>query len=179
MKTCVLDVDGVLVDCASVVHSEAERILGRLLPQPRTWGAWEFHDAMGLSPDEREFLDAALRADDCLGWKMDLYPGAERFVNALGARADIVFVTAGWKKMPHWVTARTNLLNHYFPSVDAMFVEAHAKWRVSCDRILDDKSETVQAAGNKGVLYHQPWNASAKGVRRVSNYAQALEALLG
>lgn len=176
MKTIALDVDGVIANCADPVHRAAEGILGRRLPPPSEWAHFDFEVSMGMDPAEAEFFYRAMLESDEIGWEIDLYSGAERFVNRLSAQADVLFVTAAWRGMRHWHAARENLLGRYFPAVDIVF--AHAKWRVNYDLLLDDKSSTIHAVGSRGVLFNRPWNASAVGVTRVHDYEEALEVLL-
>jgi 5'(3')-deoxyribonucleotidase len=176
MRSIALDVDGVIANCVGPVHAAAESILGRELPPPSEWNNFDFEVSMHMTPEETEFFHAAMLSDDNIGWKIDLYEGAESFVDKLSRKADVFFVTAAWRGMKHWHAARENLLGRYFPALDVVF--AHAKWRVNYDKILDDKAATIHAVGSRGVLFNRPWNENAVGVVRVYDYEEALDVLL-
>lgn len=173
MKTILLDVDGVIACCASVVHQEAEQILGRDLPPISAWGDYRFDASMKLTPAETRILYRVLLENDNLGWKIDLYPKAYEFVrDLLEERYDVVFVTAPWAKMRHWVVARDNLLTHYFPEVPVIY--AHDKSRVMGDVLVDDRYETYLSNQHRAVLMNRPWNAGRDALRRASSYEDVM-----
>lgn len=175
MKTILLDVDGVLVNLCDPVHRAAEGILARPLPPPGSWQTHIFPVAMDMSSTETELFERALLFDDDLGFKVDLYPGAEQFVNELTRKYDVCFVTAPWPRMRHWVYARENLLQSYFPDIDV--VHTRHKFRVNGDILIDDHVDNVMLAQSKGVIFDRPWNYGFKAPRRALNYEHALQML--
>jgi 5'(3')-deoxyribonucleotidase len=175
MKTLLLDVDGVLVDIANPVHKAAESILQRQLTLPENWSHHAFHLAMDMSSTERELFDKAMIFDDNIGWKLDLYPGAQDFVTEITKSHDVCFVTTHWSGMRHWVTARENLLKTYFPDIDIVFT--HSKFRVSGDLLVDDQPDHIMSARCKGVLFDRPWNRGFRTNRRATDYEHLLQTL--
>ena len=175
MKTLLLDVDGVIADVATPVYKVAESICARPLPPPDQWQHHVFHLAMDLSSTEFELFDRAMRFDDDIGWKIDLYPGAEDFVKEVSKSYDVCFVTAQWKRMNHWVVSRENLLSEYFPDIDVIFT--HQKFRVRGDILVDDQPDHVVSVQSRGVLFDRPWNRNFKAERRALDYEHLLSML--
>lgn len=154
-----LDVDGVLADCASVVHSEAQRILRRGdLPPPSHWYSFDFAQSMDLTDDQWRRVELGLRLDDALGWQIQLYPDSKWLVSGLeDAGHDVYFLTAQWTGLPHWVTAREVLLKRHFPDTDVVFT--HAKHRASFDLLIEDRAQTAVKIGkDRCILLERPWN---------------------
>ena len=153
-----LDVDGVLADCASVVHAEAQRILGcNDLRKPEHWHSFSFTDSMDLSDEQWALVELQLRFDDSLGWQIQLYDGAFNFVDKLRCEHDVYFLTAQWEGLPHWVTARQALLHRYFPNTDVVFT--HAKHRAAFDWLVEDRAQTAARIGKSHcILLDRPWN---------------------
>lgn len=169
-----LDCDGVLANLADPVHEAAERILERKLPTPGQWTSYDFDEAMGLSFTENNYLLDFLEIEDDLGFKVDLYPGAEQFViDLMAAGHDVFFCTTPWAGIRSWVWSRTNLLVDYFGPCDIVF--ANNKSRVSCDLIVDDKPETLQQFGPRAIAFSQTWNQGLPGIRRAFSYEHCLQ----
>lgn len=175
MKTILLDCDGVLVDCAAAVHAAAERILGCSVPHYSEWKHFEFGEAMGLTPQEAEYFFREIQLHPTLGHDIELFPGAAEFVRKLAETRDVVFVTAHWRGIEHWVSARDKLLSENFPGIDVVYT--HAKHRVLGDALLDDKPENIDMNPARGWLFDQPWNRNRRDLWRVCSYAEALEVL--
>lgn len=174
-RTVLLDVDGVIADCAAAVHRAAEQILERPVPGPHTWEHFDFHSAMSLGREDAARFRAGIQRHSTLGHDIELFPGAQEFVLKLAETRDVVFVTAHWRGLDHWVSARDKLLNDAFPGFDVVYT--HAKHRVIGDSLLDDKPENIDANAARGWLFDQPWNRHRKDLWRVRNYAEALEVL--
>lgn len=172
-----LDVDGVLADCASVVHAAAERILKTQLNPVRGWHSFDFSESMLLSDEQSDKLFSTLIAEDRIGWQIKLYPGADRFVKQLQAAGhDVFFLTAQWEGMDCWVPARTELLKQHFKGTDIVFT--HSKHRAVFDVLVEDRASTVQRVGaERCILFEQPWNATARqpGIVTASTYEEILE----
>jgi 5'(3')-deoxyribonucleotidase len=174
MKTILIDVDGVLADCATPVHTAAERIVGRRLPTPDVWYHFSFGPSLGLTKQEDDYLHLTLRKEDNIGWKIDFYDGACEFVAKLGRDFDLAFVTTHWMGMGSWVPARDNLLRNYFPDIAVVYCKE--KWRVQGDWLIDDRAETIAENKERGILFSQPWNRKAdKTFLRARSYEEVLE----
>jgi 5'(3')-deoxyribonucleotidase len=185
MRTVLLDVDGVLANTGAAIHAYAERWFGRSFPKPETWQSYSFFQALGLTDLEAQAFDNMLRVTDEIGWTITPYPGACAFVETLAAHRDVVFVTAPWGGLKHWVVARDSFLrNHFGRYVDVIYTGA--KHRVHGDALLDDHPETIlkQPATasllSRGVLFDRPYNRGPEsaGLRRVGDYDAALDVLL-
>jgi 5'(3')-deoxyribonucleotidase len=175
VRTVLLDCDSVILDCSSAVHAAAEQILGCSIRHPSTWQHFEFDEAMSLTPQEAEYFYREIQLHPTLGYDIELYPGAKEFVLELSKTRDIVFVTAHWRGIEHWVTARDKLLHENFPGFDVVYT--HAKYRVVGDVLLDDKPENIDMNPARGWLFDQPWNRTRRDLRRVCSYSEALEVL--
>ena len=134
-RTVLLDVDGVIADCATAVHRVAEQILEREVPPPSTWKHFDFHEAMELPPHEIHRFREAIQRHPTLGYEIKLFPGAQEFVLKLAETRDVAFVTVHWTGLDHWVSARDKLLYDVFPGFDVIY--ARAKHRVMGDALLD------------------------------------------
>lgn len=154
MKTLLLDVDGVIADCASAVHNWAGRRFGREFAPPASWETYDFATNLSLSSEEAsEFYRKILNSK--IPRSIHLYPDAEASVKALKQHFDVVFVTSHWRKMPDWVYYRDELLEPF----DCDIVYTHNKSRVVGDILCDDKASILEAGGPwKGVLFNRPWN---------------------
>lgn len=173
-----LDVDGVLANCAEAVYSAASRMLRRQLQKPEHWEAYDFAQALDLDEPEAEYLFSQILREDRLCWQIQLMPGAKDFVAALLAQKhEVVFVTAPWPGFRSWCVARTELLTSCWPKQDIVFT--HAKQRVTCDLILEDRWQTCLDMRDRALLLTQPWNrkfdAAKAGVTRVDSYAEVLQ----
>lgn len=172
-----LDVDEVLANFADPVHEAAERVLGRYLPCPEVWEKYDLAEAMGLSLEESNLLHATLCEEDNLGWKIDLFPGAQDFVLELFARGhDVFFVTAPWPGIKSWVHTRTNLLEHFFGESCFDTVFTKAKHRCAFDVIVDDNPEVLRAVGARGIVFDNLWNQTVPG-RRAFSFEHCLEVI--
>jgi 5'(3')-deoxyribonucleotidase len=171
-----LDCDGVLLDCASAVHKAAERILRQQLPAPDYWHSYSFEEAMLLSDEQATRFFEQVAREDSLCWRIHFYPGAKAFVSALREQGhEVYFLTAPWKGMRSWVTAREELLHGAFPDLDVVFT--HAKQRATFDLLIDDRLTTVASMPNRAWLFHRSWNVPMRGsaLTVVRGYEECLE----
>jgi 5'(3')-deoxyribonucleotidase len=177
MKTILLDVDGVLADCATPVYNVARRVIGERVPQPKYWHDFEFDVSMGLSAYERDRLYGTIHNEDALGWHVQPYPGAQDFVEELlGLEYDVVAVTAHWTLggvLPCWVPARCELITECFFDIPVVFT--HHKGRVQGDFLVDDGPHNLGKTPSRGILFDQPWNRKTDFWRRARTYQQVLE----
>jgi 5'(3')-deoxyribonucleotidase len=170
-KVLLLDVDGVIADCSSPVHSFAENLLGRPLPDPASWTAWDHAEAMDLNKDEARAFHIGIRYSGIAN-EITFYPGAREIVHELARAFDLVFVTAEWKGMDSWVPARQRLLEPF--SCDVIFT--HAKHRVKGDILIDDRRENVEHEDNKSrsFLFDRSYNR-ASTQKRIFSLKEILE----
>jgi 5'(3')-deoxyribonucleotidase len=174
MKTILLDVDGVLCDCATPVYNVARRVIGERVPPPRAWFSFEFDVSMGLDFAEECGLYATIHNEDCLGWHVQPYPGARDFVEELLDRGhDVCAVTAHWTLggvLPCWVPARCELITECFFDIPVVFT--HHKGRVQGDFLVDDGPHNMSP---RGILFDRPWNRNSNHPRRARSYQEVLE----
>lgn len=170
MKTLLLDCDGVVLNCSAAVHSFAQTLLGRTLPDPDDWIAWEHADALGLTPAESALFHAEIVRSN-VAQQIDFYPGAEEAVRELADVFDLVFVTAHWKGYPDWVPARDRILSRF----NRPIVYTHDKQRVVGDILCDDKAATIEHGGPwEGILFSRPHNTTSTARARVSSLPEIL-----
>lgn len=160
MTTVLLDCDGVVFDLATPVYKFARKLLGRKLPRPETWDTYEFAAAMKLTRNEREYLERQFTRTNNIGWKVGLYPGAASFIEHLGANHQVVFVTAPWQGLEHWVEARMSLLNIYLSRSKFRVVLTEHKELVKGDWLVDDHFKNIAANRERGILFQRPWNVA-------------------
>lgn len=174
--TVALDCDGVLFSCNDYVRDLAERVLHREMPPPSEHMHFEFDKALGLSRYEWSLVqNKILGGTGTLD--MPWLPGAEDFVRELMAKRDVFFLTSHWRDCPRWVMDREWRLTNAFGPVDVVF--AHNKMRCQFDYLIDDKVQNIEAAGEKGLLFSQPWNRAATHLdgQRFTSYEQLLTSL--
>lgn len=171
MKTVLLDVDEVLVDCCTPVHKRAQRYFNRELPNPNVAETCEFTEALGLTAQDWKDFEWDLRRENILGYLVDWYPGAEDFVHELTKFCKVHFVTAHWKGLPCWVPARDALLGRAFPDLPVTYT--HHKELVSGDFLLDDRPKNIIANKNRAIVWDRTWNRHLFDVPRVNSYEKA------
>lgn len=168
-RTLLLDVDGVLADCSTTVHSFAQTLLGRKLPPPSSWTAWDHAEAMGLSEYEALQFERNIRQSN-MAYDIPFYEGAEEVVHELKAAFDLVFVTAEWKHMAAWVPARQRLLAPF--NCDVIYT--HAKHRVKGEILVDDRIENVESNKERALLFDRGWNRASTH-QRIFSLKEILE----
>lgn len=162
MATILLDVDGVLADCNKAVYRAARRMFTRKLPHYSTWDKYAFEDSMGLTKSEKEYFYKTMAKKDNVGYNIEWYPGAQSFIEHLGFGHKVVFVTAPWRGLDHWVEARYALLDPYLGRRNYSVVFTHSKELVMGDWLLDDKWENIEPNLGRGILFERPWNEKQK-----------------
>lgn len=181
-QTILLDVDGLLADCATQVYRAARRLLKRKLPKPSEWTSYDFSEAMKLTRSESEYFERALKRENNLGWKIEFSPGAANFVEFLhGTGRKIVFVTAPWYGLEHWVEARQHLLQPFLARRNFDVVFTHAKHLVAGDWLVDDHYENIAQNRERGILFVQPWNARYRAMSDyvAESYVEVIETIGG
>lgn len=181
MKTLLLDVDGVLADCNKAVWRAARKMFTRKLPHYKTWDKYEFHDAMGLTRSEKEYFYKTLAKKDNVGYNIEWYPGAQSFVEHLGFTNKVVFVTAPYRGLNHWVEARYGLLDHFLGRRNYSIVLTADKHLVVGDWLVDDKWENIEKNLPRGILFEQKWNESARSSAEYTakDYTEVLKLVEG
>lgn len=169
------DVDGVVADCATPVHTFASNLFCREIPKPETWPSFDFATSMGLTKEEANAMYAALLRSDRLGPSIEAYEGAHDFLQELTAFGTVVFVTSHWKKMHCWVPARDALCESLLPGAPVIY--AHDKHMVRGDVLIDDRSETIFANRERALMFDQPWNRSDKYLdsKRCHSFEEVLQ----
>lgn len=171
MKRLLLDVDGVIANCASPVHRFAQKLLRRPLPGPETWTSWDHDTAMGLTAEESRDFHREIKKSD-VAFDIQFYENAEQTVEKLKQAFELVFVTAHWHYYPAWVPARDHLLEPFNVPV----VYTHSKNLVFGDYLVDDRASTIEAGGPwRGLLFRRPWNSFSKYHDVVHSLEEVLE----
>lgn len=173
-KTLLLDVDGVVADCATQIHKFAQNLLGRQVPTPDAWEHYDFTQSLKLSEQEEEMFFAAAK-HAYFPRLIELYPGAFTQVQALKRRYDIAFVTSPWSGNPIWQFARTCLLDEF--ELPVIHIDKDQKYRIRGDVLVDDRPETLERGGGSwhGILFSQPWNRHSSYPHRISSLDELLD----
>lgn len=157
MKTILLDVDGVVIDCAAAVKTEAECILGRTLPPISDWDSFAFEESWGLNEAQTTYFYKTICNRDILPGTLKFYPGAVEAVHDLAKDWDVCFLTAEWKGMPSWIAVREKMLSQF--GLDVIYT--HAKHRVKGDFLVDDRISNLDNHPAESILVTRPWNRGA------------------
>ena len=164
-----IDLDNVTYPFVEQLHPIAEHILGKRLLAPIKW---DFFSEWGISGSEfNDLLHHAwmchglwevgtpmLGALDILQWLKD--DGHE--IAIITHRPDYAQdETLGW--LEHWSV----------PHAEVHF--AHDKSTYGVDVMLDDAPHVYEQLGDRGVVFHRPWNAESiggamVGARRVHSW---------
>lgn len=156
-KVLLLDCDGVLADCSTVVHSFAQRLLARPLPSPETWVSWHHEEAMGMTPEESDFFHRSALGST-FPHEIKLYPGAARDIEILKQHFEVHFATAPWRFCTSWVVAREKLLEQFGCPVHF----TKHKHMLKGFALVDDSAENVAKGGHElDLLYSRPYNADS------------------
>lgn len=158
-----LDVDDTLYECNAYALALLRAKYGDKpdydLDAIRTWGT------TGNAADER----IAYFGDPDFVRTQPLYPGAQDFVRALCAFADVFFITA---VPPRCMSARAERLCADFPEVpQENILIGTRKDIVDIDVLLDDAAHNVSASrATYPVLMRRPWNEHLSGLLSVNSY---------
>lgn len=158
MKTILLDCDGVILDLAATLHKFVQRMLARKVPPPDSWKCYDFKDAMELTRSEWEFVNKMLTRKDRIGYQIPFYPSSQSFIEHLGFENKVVFTTAPWQGLDHWVEARYSVLDHFLNRRNYSIVFTHEKELIKGDWLIDDKWENMEKTPERGILFSRPWN---------------------
>jgi len=158
MKTLLLDCDGVILNLAGTLHRTVQKLLSRRVPPPESWKSYDFKDAMELTRSEWEFITKTLVHRNKLGHLVQFYPQAQSFIEHLGFENKVVFTTAPWRGLEHWVEARYSILEHFLGRRNYRIVFTADKDLIAGDWLIDDKWENMEKTPERGILYLQPWN---------------------
>jgi len=158
MKTILLDCDGVILNLAGTLHTFVQRLLSRKVPPPESWKCYDFREAMELTRSEWEFVTKTLVRKNKLGHLIPYYPQAQSFIEHLGFENKVVFTTAPWRGLEHWVEARYSVLDHFLNRRNYRIAFTHDKDLIQGDWLIDDKWENMEKTPERGVLFTRPWN---------------------
>ncbi len=172
----LLDCDGVLADFPSA----ALRYINGRAGREYLLGDIEEHDilkALCLTHWQDDFDRWCSETDVCR--EIEPYDGARAFVDALREIGELVIVTSPYGAVPAWQHSRLWWLKKHFAIEKRDVVFCKRKDLVRGSVLIDDKIENVEAfdalAGQTGLLFSRPWNASAAHHTRVDSYRGALK----
>jgi 5'(3')-deoxyribonucleotidase len=165
MKTILLDCDGVILNLAGTLHKFVQRMLSRKVPPPESWKCYDFREAMELTKSEWEFIHKMLARKDRLGYQIPYYPQAQSFIEHLGFENRVIFTTAPWRGLDHWVEARYGVLDHFLGRRNYSIAFTRDKHDINGDWLIDDDWENMEKTPERGILFLRPWNV------RLSNFA--------
>ena len=161
----VLDADDVLIDCSGYALSLLSEEKGKIYKKSDITG-WGI---LGKEVDDRMayFHKASFYQTQ------PAIPGAQKFLYSLMDKAEVLIMTAVY---PEYMGYRITRLMELFPRLDpSNIIMGQRKDLLHADIILDDRIDNLLSSGcTLPVLYQQPWNNSATGLCRVSNYAEFL-----
>lgn len=161
----LLDVDGVLGD----FPSEVLKFCNTYGDQAATLDEITDHDI--LKSLGCEYLQARLdqhMIDTDFCRHMPVYPGAQDFVARLSKHNEVVIVTARYRAVPNWASAREAWLAEHFGIEHRNVIFAKRKELVRGQILIDDKAENCAEFYNAGALavcFDRPWNKAFRGWR--------------
>lgn len=170
----LVDVDGVLADFHAHTFDFVETELGAVSPDAHT--SWDIIPALG-----RQYENAVLERWASEGWcrTIPVLEGAREGIAALREVADVYFVTAQMVHSPFWMWERMQWLKEHFAARDGHVVFTLSKYLVAGDVMVDDKPSNVDLWAKhhptkKAILWDQPWNQDALGMRRARSWDDLL-----
>jgi 5'(3')-deoxyribonucleotidase len=113
---------------------------------------------MELTRSEFEYVAQMLKRKDRIGHLVQFYPQAQSFIEHLGFSNKVVFTTAPWRGLDHWVEARYGLLDHFLNRRNYSIVFTADKEVIAGDWIIDDRFENMNTTPERGILFLRPWN---------------------
>lgn len=175
----LLDVDGVLADFPSA----ALRYINARAGREHLLGDIEEHDilkSLALLHWQDAFDLWCAETDVCR--QLEVYDGAQVFVEKLRGMGDLIIVTSPYSAVPTWMHARLAWLEEHFGIHKRDVVFCKRKELVRGHVLIDDKLENCEAFASSGqhrdtIVFDRPWNRSGK-LPRARGYAEAL-ALVG
>jgi 5'-nucleotidase len=140
-KTILLDVDGVLADFTGPVCALASQVTRRDL-KPENVTRFDFAACLDLTPEEKREVVRAIVAPGF--WRsLPVFDGAIDGVRRLREVANVYICTSPWNSCPTWLHEREAWLYEHFGIPHANVIATGAKYRVSGDMLVDDKTETL------------------------------------
>ncbi len=161
----ILDADDVLLDCNGYALSLLSAKDGKRYSKQDITG-WGI---LGSAVDERmQFFN-----EESFYRTQPALPGAEEFFSAVKEKAEVFIMTAVY---PEFMGYRIARLMELFPDLDpSNIIMGQRKDLLNADIMLDDRIDNLLASNcTLPVLFRQPWNGSATGLCRVSNYSEFL-----
>lgn len=161
----VLDADDVLIDCSGYALSLLSNEKGKIYKKSDITG-W------GMLGKEVDGRMAYFHEPEFYQTQPAL-PGAQRFLYALMDKAEILIMTAVY---PEYMGYRISRLMELFPRLDpSNIIMGQRKDLLHADIMLDDRIDNLLSSScTLPVLFRQPWNDSATGLCRVSDYSEFL-----
>lgn len=172
----LLDVDGVLADFPQAVIDWLNSLKLGCLYRLEDVREHDILKNFGLESLQARLDQWCIDTDMCR--ELPVYEGAQAFVEELKSFADVVVVTAKYKKVPNWCSAREAWLEQHFGIHPDNVIHAKRKECVSGNMLLDDKLRNIDAWrvawGHQGVatVFDRPWNQGLQ--LRVTSYEGAL-----
>ena len=158
----LLDIDGVAADFATRYLETLQLLYSELRDKTvDDLTCWDHEEALGLD------VEARVRMVDRIaqpGWCFDLepYPGAAAAVARLSASHDVYIVTSPFNS-PTWAHERAQWCKRHLGIPRDRVVSTSAKYVVSGDVLVDDKTSTLvewvsHHHGGHAVQFRRPWN---------------------
>lgn len=160
-KTILLDVDGVLADFVAGFLALLESELGIKATREQV-AHFDIGASLGLSREHSSQVKRALGSRVGFARELDIYPGAVEGVRLLEPIADVYIVTSPWNSNPTWMHDREHWLEKHFGIPHSRVIHTSAKYRVSGDVLVDDKTDTLgkwrDVQGGLPVQWETPHN---------------------
>lgn len=173
----LLDVDGVLADCASAAVACAKR----LWPERKrdfeieTITDFDFAVSWLLTRSQAAHLrDCMLQPKFCA--RLERYAGASAFVRRLNELGKVTVVTSPLEGSKYWMYERVEWLARHFGIDERDVVFRSDKTRESGDYLIDDAIHNLAPWGaahgrQRALCIARPWNVDYAGPR-FENYSQ-------
>lgn len=157
----LVDVHGILLN---FVHGYLELIkdaLGKTyLPEEVT--EYDIPACLGLAHEEQKLIDL-LVSEPGFAESLPVYEGAREGLEKLQRVASVFIVTSPWDDSPTWEYETKHFLRKHFDISLAHIINAHAKYQVAGDFLVDDKAKHLRAwharhPNGRGVHWMTPHN---------------------
>jgi 5'-nucleotidase len=175
MKRLCIDMDETIADTATEYLGRYNRDNGTNLTKADLLGK-TFYDI--VYPQHRETAKEYFFQDDFFV-DLPLVSDSQRVLASLAKKYE-VFIASAAMEFPDSFTPKYRWLERHFPFLDPLrFVFCGDKSILNADYLIDDDARHFKHFKGEGLLFSAPHNHGVTGYRRVADWAEVEQILLG
>ncbi len=174
-KRICVDMDEVMADAVTEHLLRYNRDFAAHLTVSDLAGKWLWDV---VDPGHHAALETYLRSEDFFA-VLDVMPDSQRVMEALQQHYEIFIATAAME-VPTSFTAKYQWLGRHFPFIPpSHIVFCGDKSILHADYLIDDNPRQLRRFRGEGILYSSHHNLNVTGFRRVKNWLEIEQLLLG